>query len=159
MTCHSGNRNLAFWTSGKHATNEVACSNCHSIHGKNLAPTINKFVTTFLPNQADICANCHQPRNVPGLHQPPGDPNWRLPEPAMPLVFEGRSARELALQLVDRARNGGRSLEQLLHHVGHDSLVLWGWAPGDGRMTPPLPHAEFVAAMRRWIETGAVAPD
>ena len=61
MTCHSGNRNLAFWTSGKHQLNDVTCSNCHSIHGKALAPTINKFVTTFLPNQADICANCHQP--------------------------------------------------------------------------------------------------
>ena len=61
MTCHSGNRNLAFWTSGKHQLNEVTCSNCHSIHGKKLAPSINKFVTTFLPNQADICANCHQP--------------------------------------------------------------------------------------------------
>ncbi len=61
MTCHSGNRNLAFWTSGKHQLNEVTCSNCHSIHGTKLAPSINKFVTTFLPNQADICANCHQP--------------------------------------------------------------------------------------------------
>jgi len=57
----AGNRNLAFWTSGKHQLNEVTCSNCHSIHGKALAPTINKFVTTFLPNQADICAHCHQP--------------------------------------------------------------------------------------------------
>ena len=61
LTCHSGNRNLAFWTSGKHQLNEVTCSNCHSIHGKSLAPSINKFVTTFLPNQADICGNCHQP--------------------------------------------------------------------------------------------------
>ena len=61
LNCHGGNRNLAFWTSGKHQLNEVTCSNCHSIHGKSLAPTINKFVTTFLPNQADICANCHQP--------------------------------------------------------------------------------------------------
>ena len=61
MTCHQSNRNLAFWTSGKHQLNEVSCSNCHSIHGKSLAPSINKFVTTFLPNQADICANCHQP--------------------------------------------------------------------------------------------------
>jgi len=60
LTCHSGDRNLAFWTSGKHSQNEVACSNCHSIHGKKLAPTINKFVTTFLPNQAEICGACHQ---------------------------------------------------------------------------------------------------
>ena len=55
MTCHSGNRNLAFWTSGKHQINEVTCANCHSIHGKSLAPSINKFVTTFLPNQAETC--------------------------------------------------------------------------------------------------------
>ena len=61
QTCHSGNRNLAFWTSGKHELNDVTCSNCHSIHGKALAPTINKFVTTFRPNQAEMCANCHQP--------------------------------------------------------------------------------------------------
>jgi DmsE family decaheme c-type cytochrome len=60
MTCHSGNRNLAFWTSGKHALNDVACTNCHSVHGKKLTPTINKFVTTFLPNQADACGTCHQ---------------------------------------------------------------------------------------------------
>ena len=61
LACHASNRNLAFWTSGKHQINEVTCSNCHSIHGKALAPSINKFVTTFLPNQTDICANCHQP--------------------------------------------------------------------------------------------------
>ena len=61
LTCHSGNRNLAFWTSGKHSLNEVACTNCHSIHGKTLAPSINKFVTTFQTNQAETCWQCHQP--------------------------------------------------------------------------------------------------
>ena len=63
MTCHSGNRNLAFWTSGKHQLNEVTCSNCHSIHGKKLAPSINKFVD-------DVPAE-------PGRHLrqlPPADP-------------------------------------------------------------------------------------
>ena len=60
LGCHASNRNLAFWTSGKHQLNEVTCSNCHSIHGKDLAPSINKFVTTFLPIQTDVCANCHQ---------------------------------------------------------------------------------------------------
>lgn len=72
LSCHSGNRNLAFWTSGKHAINEIACSNCHSIHGQNLVPSlngflqqptavpINKFTTTFLPNQAEVCWRCHQ---------------------------------------------------------------------------------------------------
>ena len=63
LTCHSGNRNLAFWTSGKHAINEVACTNCHSIHGKKLTPTINKFTTTFLPEPGR-----------PLRHLPPADP-------------------------------------------------------------------------------------
>jgi DmsE family decaheme c-type cytochrome len=59
LSCHSGNRNLAFWTSGKHALNDIACTNCHSIHGKSLAPSVNKFTTTFLPNQAETCWSCH----------------------------------------------------------------------------------------------------
>jgi DmsE family decaheme c-type cytochrome len=71
LTCHNGNRNLAFWTSGKHALNDVSCSSCHSIHGQSapnyngvtLRPqpvTINKYTTTFLPNQAETCWQCHQ---------------------------------------------------------------------------------------------------
>jgi len=61
LTCHGSNRNLVFWTSGKHSLNDITCTNCHSIHGKTLAPSINKFVTTFLPNQAEMCWQCHQP--------------------------------------------------------------------------------------------------
>jgi len=60
LTCHSGNRNLAFWTSGKHALNEVACSNCHSMHGGNAKPVVAPFTTSFMPNQADMCGTCHQ---------------------------------------------------------------------------------------------------
>ncbi len=40
LTCHSGNRNLAFWTSGKHQLNEITCANCHSIHGERLLPSL-----------------------------------------------------------------------------------------------------------------------
>jgi hypothetical protein len=105
------------------------------------------------------CANCHQDANLPGEHMPPGNPNWHLLPPETPMVFQGRSPRELAEQMVDPKRNGGKSLEQLLHHVSEDSLVLWGWNPGDGRTKPPLSHEEFAATMRTWIENGAVAPD
>ena len=27
------------------------------------------------------CSNCHQANNTPGLHTPPGNPNWHLPLP------------------------------------------------------------------------------
>ena len=38
LTCHQTGRHLAFWESGKHALNDVPCTACHSIHGKDRAP-------------------------------------------------------------------------------------------------------------------------
>ena len=105
------------------------------------------------------CANCHQYTNLPGENMPPGSPNWRLPPPEMRMVFQGKTAGELARQLKDPKQNGGKTLEQLLHHVSEDKLVLGGWEPGDGRTKPPLPYAEFVSKMREWVEKGAAAPE
>src|SRR4029077_3786176 len=76
------------------------------------------------------CANCHQDVNLPGANMPPGNPTWHLPRKDMPLVFQGKSPRELADQLKDPMRNGGKTLAQLAEHVTHDKLVLWGWEPG-----------------------------
>lgn len=104
------------------------------------------------------CVNCHLEHNSPGANLPPGAPGWHLPAADMPLVFEGRTPRELALQLADPAHNGKRSAQQLLEHVSHDPLVLWGWNPGEGRAAVSVPHAEFVAAMKTWIDGGMQAP-
>jgi hypothetical protein len=104
------------------------------------------------------CANCHQEKNVAGANMPPGNPNWHLPPANMRMVFQGRSPRELALQLVDPRQNGGKSLDDLLHH-SDDGLVKWGWDPGDGRSKPPLSHEEFAKQWRIWIENGAAAPE
>jgi hypothetical protein len=57
------------------------------------------------------CSNCHQETNTPGLHTPPGNPEWHLPPAAMKMVFEGKSAHELALQLLDKRRMGIRILK------------------------------------------------
>ncbi len=105
------------------------------------------------------CANCHREENSSGANLPPGAPNWHLPSREMPLVFEGRTPAQLARQLADPAQNGGRTAEQLLHHVTADPLVLWGWRPGDGRTPVPVPHATFVAAMKAWIDAGCPAPE
>ena len=105
------------------------------------------------------CANCHQETNLPGENMPPGNPTWQLPRKNMPLVFQGKSPRELADQLKDSKRNGDKTLEQLLEHVTHDKLVLWGWEPGDGRTKPPLSHAEFAKKFREWVEKGAASPE
>jgi len=105
------------------------------------------------------CANCHQDKNLPGENMPPGSPNWYLPPPEMPLVFQGKTPDELARQLKDPKQNGNRTVEQLLHHVSQDKLVAGCWEPGDGRTKPPLSHAEFVGKMREWIEKGADGPE
>jgi hypothetical protein len=76
----------------------------------------------------------------------------------MPLVFQGKSPAELARHLKDPKQNGGKTLEELIHHVAEDTLVLWGWDPGEGRTRPPLAHAEFVQKMQAWVEAGAPIP-
>ena len=60
-----------FGESGRHAKNEVACSNCHSIHGELAAdptrvalkkrdPAVGPFETTSRQIEADTCGRCHQ---------------------------------------------------------------------------------------------------
>ena len=103
------------------------------------------------------CSNCHQPANTPGLHTPPGNPNWHLPPANMKMVFQGKTAAQLARQLVDPAQNGGKNMHQLLEHA-NDTLVVAAWHPGEGRTLPPLSKAAFKKAWETWINNGAFAP-
>ncbi|MCE7041681.1 hypothetical protein [Dyadobacter sp. CY312] len=103
------------------------------------------------------CSNCHQDTNTPGLHTPPGNPDWHLPPAAMKMVFQGKSAHELAKQLVDKKQNGNKDTKKLIEHAD-DGLVLAGWNPGEGRTLPPVSHAEFKKAWLTWIKKGAYAP-
>jgi hypothetical protein len=142
------------------------CMNCHPVGDVPLQGDDSHPHTQNVQRGKDgkgkyalKCANCHQDANVPGENMPPGNPNWHLPPPEMRMVFQGKSAAELARQLKDPKENGGKTLEQLLHHVSEDKLVLAGWDPGDGRTKPPLTHAEFAAKMRAWIEKGAAIPE
>ncbi len=104
------------------------------------------------------CSTCHQTANLRGPHMPPGAPGWQLPTRDMPMVFEGETPRELCLHFKDPAKNGGRTLEEVLEHVQTAPLVLWGWNPGEGRAPVPIPHREFVKDMAEWIKKGAVCP-
>ena len=103
------------------------------------------------------CANCHQPANSAGLHTPPGNPKWHLPPADMKMVFQGKTARELALQISDYKRNGHKNKQQLLAHA-RDTLVKAGWNMGEGRTQPPLSYKAFVAVWDTWINKGAYAP-
>ena len=70
MSCHGGNRHLAFWDSGRHRQNEVRCNDCHAVHAKpplgstmaftKPAPTVSRFVTTQRQLEYETCNACHK---------------------------------------------------------------------------------------------------
>ncbi|WP_269236156.1 hypothetical protein [Flavobacterium flavigenum] len=140
------------------------CVNCHP-KGDIPLQGDNSVIHSMQPKRgkdgkgmyAMKCANCHQPSNSPGLHTPPGNPDWHLPPADMKMVFEGKTAHELAKQLVNPKLNGNKDLQKLIEHAD-DGLVKAGWNMGKGRTAPPLTHAEFKKAWITWLKTGAYAP-
>ncbi|MEX0880820.1 MAG: hypothetical protein WEB59_09785 [Thermoanaerobaculia bacterium] len=107
------------------------------------------------------CATCHATANPPasyGANMPPGAPNWHLPPADQKMVFIGLSAGELCRVVRDPKKNGGKDFAALTDHVAHDKLVLWGWEPGVGRAPVSVPHAEFDAKFKTWVDAGAPCP-
>lgn len=103
------------------------------------------------------CSTCHQDHNLRGVHMPPGTPDWRLPPPKTPMIWEGLSDSQLCELLKDPQQNGHRSIQQIVEHMS-TPLVLWGWHPGDGRSPIPMPLSEFLARVREWAAKGAACP-
>jgi hypothetical protein len=102
------------------------------------------------------CSICHQQANFdPG--RVPGDPDWHLAPREM--AWEGKTLGQICAQIKDPERNGGRSLEELAHHIGTDHLVGWAWAPGFGRRPAPGTQKEAGALIEAWAKTGAVCPN
>lgn len=103
------------------------------------------------------CTTCHFETNSPVLHGPPGAPHWHLAPVEM--AWFDRSSAEICNQIKDPERNGGRTLDEVAHHVLTDALVLWGWEPGPGREPAPGSAEETFAAIERWAEAGAPCPE
>jgi len=140
------------------------CLNCHPAgdaptNGDDLHP--HKFNVKRGPEGKGVeplnCTRCHGNANKPG--GPPGVANWHMPPANMPMVFQGRTVRELCRQLKDPALNGGRTGEQVIDHIDEDPLVLWGWNPGEGRTVPAMSHEEFSEKMHTWVEKGCACPE
>ena len=101
------------------------------------------------------CPICHQQANFePG--RVPGDPIWHLAPREM--AWEGKTLAEICAQIKDPARNGNRTLEALVEHIGTDHLVGWAWAPGYGRQPAPGTQKEAGALVDAWVKTGAACP-
>ena len=103
------------------------------------------------------CSTCHQDHNLVGQHMPPGAPEWHLPSPTEPMIWEGLTDRQLCKLLLDPKQNGNRSPEQILEHM-HTPLVLWGWNPGEGRSPVAMSSDIFLARVTLWISNGAACP-
>jgi mono/diheme cytochrome c family protein len=102
------------------------------------------------------CSICHQSANFePG--RVPGHPEWHLAPREM--AWEGKTLGEICVQIKDRERNGGRSLEDLVHHIGSDTLVGWAWSPGIGRHSAPGTQKQAGALVEAWVKTGAACPN
>ncbi len=101
------------------------------------------------------CSSCHQDRNL-ALARVPGAPKWQLAPRSM--VWAGRTPRELCEQIKDPARNGQRSLAQVVEHAAHDPIVAWGWAPGSDRTPAPGSQERFGALVAAWVRDGAECP-
>ena len=103
------------------------------------------------------CGTCHQDRNLAGRHMPPGAPDWHLPSPSQPMIWEGLTDRQLCKLMLDTKQNGDRSPEQIVEHM-QTPLVLWGWNPGEGRAPVPMSSEHFVAQVKLWISKGGACP-
>ena len=105
---------------------------------------------------------------IPGVEDPnhTGKTLWHLApvsmawetSPGVPMT-----GAQLCSQLLDPARNGNRTPNDLLEHVETEPLVLWSWNPGirpngEQRTTPPLTHDEFVSTFKDWIAEGTPCP-
>ena len=103
------------------------------------------------------CTTCHQDHNLPGVHMPPGAPDWGLPSSTTPMIWEGLNDRELCQLFKDPKRNGHRTVAQIVEHM-HTPLVLWGWSPGEGRTPIPYSEKSFLENVKLWAENGAGCP-
>jgi hypothetical protein len=155
-------RSAAYFTElGKVLTNP-RCLNCHPAGDRPRQGDTERLHQPPVERGADgfglpamRCPICHQAANFdPG--RVPGNPIWHLAPRGM--AWEGKTLGEICVQIKDPARNGNRSLESLVEHIGEDRLVGWVWAPGSGRKPAPGTQKEAGALVEAWVKTGAACP-
>jgi hypothetical protein len=160
-------RSVALFGEASRVLTSPRCLNCHPAtrevtQGDNLHPHMPLMsggrIGAGVPGLP--CRSCHGPTNTSTLASSiasvPGSPAWVLAPASM--AWQGKSIREICLQIQDPVRNGGRTLEKLRQHVAKDAVVAWGFDPGDGRLPAPGTQAQFAALIDAWIDTGARCP-
>ena len=101
------------------------------------------------------CGTCHQNANFdPG--RVPGSSVWRLAP--LEMGWEGKTVSEICQQIKDPSRNGNRTLNALIEHIGKDRLVGWAWNPGYGRTPAPGTQKQAGELVEAWVNSGASCP-
>ena len=105
------------------------------------------------------CKNCHQDANLQAKNSVPGNPHWQMPPADRPMVFQGKTPKQLAIHFKDNQFTGFKSLNDMIKHVDEESLVISSFNPPAGVTKIPMSHEDFVGAVKEWIAKGAAIPD
>jgi hypothetical protein len=155
-------RSAALFTEAAKVLTHPRCVNCHPAgdrprqgdEGRLHQPPVERGVDGR-GLAAMRCSVCHQSNFDPG--RVPGHAMWHLAP--IEMAWEGRTLGQICTQIKDRARNGDRSVDEVVHHVATDTLVGWAWAPGFGRKPAPGTQQAAGALLEAWARTGAVCPN
>jgi hypothetical protein len=153
-------RSAALFTEVAKVLQHPRCMNCHPAGDRPRQGDVRRLHQPPVTRGEDgfglpglRCPICHQQAN---FDRTPGDPAWHLAPRDM--GWEGKTVGQICEQIKDPARNGGRSLDDIVHHIGTDHLVGWAWAPGVGRQPAPGTQSEAAALLDAWVKTGAFCP-
>jgi cytochrome c5 len=156
-------RSAALFTEAAKVLTHPRCMNCHPAGDRPRQGDLRRLHQPPVERGEDgfglpamRCPICHQQANFDPGHVP-GDPVWHLAPREM--GWEGKTVGQICEQVKDPSRNGGRSLEEIVHHVGTDHLVGWAWAPGAGRQPAPGTQSQAGALLDAWVKTGDVCPN
>ena len=156
-------RSAALFTELGKVLTHPRCLNCHPAGDRPHQTDVMRLHQPPVERGADgfglpamRCPICHQRANFEPAGVP-GNPIWHLAPREM--GWEGKTLAETCAQLKDPARNGGRTPEALIEHIGTDHLVGWAWAPGGNRKPAPGTQKEAGALVEAWVQTGATCPN
>ena len=155
-------RSAAIFTELGKVLTHPRCTNCHPAGDSPRQGDLSRIHQPPVTRGADghgteamRCSICHQNANFdPG--RVPGHPEWHLAPRSM--AWAGKTVGEICAQIKDPARNGGRKVEDLIDHIGKDTLVGWAWHPGFGRSPAPGTQEQAGALVEAWVKTGAACP-
>lgn len=162
-------RSVALFDEAGKVIQHPRCVNCHPAGNVPLqGMAMRPHQPPVARGEGDIgmpgmmCGTCHGATNVDVVNQAetlksiPGHPQWHLAP--IEMAWVGKPLGEICEQIKDPERNGGKSLAEIVEHMAHDSLVGWGWNPGEGREPVPGTQDVFGELIRRWAADGAACP-